>query len=65
MPQFNFAEKGELATSAEDMVSRNLIANSSHQYNQYWVAAQHTDQLSLTRTSSEDNCENFVTVRVL
>ena len=58
MPHFNFAHRDDLATAAENIFSGNLIADSSRQ-GIVSTGSQHTDQLSLTRISSEDNCEKF------
>ena len=64
MPHFSVAQKGELATAAENIFSENLIDKSSRQ-GKASIGSQHTKHLSLTRTSSEDKCEklhaNFVT----
>ena len=57
MPHFSVAQKGELATAAENIVSGILIANNLRQ-GIVSTGSQHTDQLSLTRTS-EDNCEKL------
>ena len=57
MPHFNFAQKNNLTTTAENIISGILIANNSRQ-GIVSTGCQHTDQLSLTRTS-EDNCEKL------
>ena len=66
MPHFDFAHKDDLATATENIFTGNLIANSSRQ-GIVSTGSQHTDQLSLTRISSEDICEklqkSFVTFR--
>ena len=43
MPHFNFAQKGDLATTAEISLQGNLIADSSRQ-GKISTASQHTDQ---------------------
>ena len=65
MPHFNFAQKGYPAPATEDICCEKLIDNSSRQ-GITSIGSQNSDQLSLTRTSSKDNCEkiqaNFVTL---
>ena len=58
MPHFSVAQKTDLATAAENIFSGNLITNSSRR-GIVSTESQHTDQLSLTRISSEDNCEKL------
>ena len=57
MPHFNFANRDDLATAAENIFGGILIANNSR-HGIVSTGCQHTDQLSLTRTS-EDNCEKL------
>ena len=57
MPHFSVAQKGELATVAENIFSGNLIANSSRQ-GIVSTGSQHFDHISVTRTS-EDNSEKL------
>ena len=57
MPHFSVAQKGELATAAENIFSGNLIANSSRQ-GIVSTGSQHFDHISVTRTS-EDNSEKL------
>ena len=52
MPKFSVAQKGDLNTAAEDIFSGNLIANRLR-LGMVSTGSQHTDQLSLTRTSSK------------
>ena len=64
MPHFNFAQKGSPDTATEVIFRENLIVKSLQQ-GKASIGSQHTEHLSLTRTSSEDKCEklhaNFVT----
>ena len=55
---FNFAQKFDLATAAEKIFNWILIAKSSRQ-GIISIESQHTDQFSLTRTSSEESCEKI------
>ena len=57
MPHFSVAQKGELATAAENIFSGILIANISRQ-GIVSTGSQHFDHISLTRTS-EDNFEKL------
>ena len=57
MPHFNFAQKNNLTTTAENIFSGILIANNSRQ-GIVSTGSQHFDHISLTRTS-EDNCEKL------
>ena len=57
MPHFSVAQKGELATAADNIFSGILIANSSRQ-GIVSTGSQHFDHISVTRTS-EDNCEKL------
>ena len=52
MPKFIVAQKGNLSTAAEDIFRGNLIANILR-HGMVSTGSQHTDQLSLTRTSSK------------
>ena len=56
MPHFSVAQKSDLATTSEYNFRGHLIANSSRQ-SRMSTGSQHNDQLSLTRTSSNDSCE--------
>ena len=58
MSHFNIARKGDSASAAEETFSENLNADTSRQ-GIVSTRLQHIDQLSLNRTSSEDNCENL------
>ena len=64
MPHFNFAHEANPATATEEIFCENLIDKSSRQCMNS-IVLQHNEQSSLTRTSSDDNCEklhaNFVT----
>ena len=57
MPHFNFAQKNNLTTTAENIFSGILIVNNSRQ-GIVSTGSQHFDHISLTRTS-EDNCEKL------
>ena len=57
MPHFSVAQKGELATAAENIFSGILIANSSRQ-GIVSTGSHHFDHISVTRTS-EDNSEKL------
>ena len=56
MLRISFSQKGDLVKATEDIFSGDLIANSSLQ-EIFSTGSQKTNQLSVTRTSSEDNCE--------
>ena len=58
MPHFSVAQKSDLATTSEDIFRGKLIANGSCQVRMS-SGSQHRDQLSLTRISSDDNCEKL------
>ena len=58
MPHFNFAHRDDLATAEENIFCGNFIANSSRQ-GIVSTGSQHNDHLSLTRISSEENCEKL------
>ena len=57
MPHFNFAQKNNLTTTAENIFSGILIANNSRQ-GIVSTGLQHFDHISLIRTT-EDNCEKL------
>ena len=58
MPQFNFAQKCNLATASEDIFKGKLTAINSLQ-GIICFGSQHTDQIIWTRTSSDDICEKL------
>ena len=64
MSLFSFAQNGSPDTATEVIFHENLIDKSSRQ-GKASIGSQHTEHLSLTRTSSGDKCEklqaNFVT----
>ena len=58
MAHFSVAQKSDLATTTEDVLRVKMTASSSRQGRKS-TGWQHNDQLSLTRTSSENSCEKL------
>ena len=58
MLHFNFSQKVYPAIATENIICGNLIDKSSRQ-GITSIGSQHNEQLSLTRTSTEDNCEKL------